>query len=162
MSGLSDLYLSINYTGYVASLSSGGQTDRRTITNGKPWTISLKRFLAAQGTSTFELSILPLRKDSPIYLETATAPEFATEAGRPSVLKGLRWCPNISWKSTRRRAEGRIRSANCSFQRTSLTLPPKSPDPTFVRFALFPQGLIILVCVYPESVAPRAANRVQL
>jgi hypothetical protein len=78
MSGLSDLYLSIKYTGDVARLSSGGRLLDDNFYNGKPWTISLRRFLALQGASTFELSILPLRKDAPVYLETATPPEFAT------------------------------------------------------------------------------------
>jgi hypothetical protein len=76
MNGLSDLYLRINYTGDVARLYSGDHLLDDDFYNGKPWTIGLKRFLAAQGASNFELNILPLRKDAPVYFETATPPEF--------------------------------------------------------------------------------------
>ncbi|MGP8253074.1 MAG: beta-galactosidase [Terracidiphilus sp.] len=88
MNGLSDLYLKINYTGDIARLSSGGRLLDDNFYNGQPWTIGLKRFLAPQGPSSFELSILPLRKDAPIYLETATPPAFAPN-GQAVSLEGV-------------------------------------------------------------------------
>ena len=76
MKGLNDLYLRISYTGDVARLYSGGHLLDDDFYNGRPWSIGLKRFLAAQGASNFELSILPLRKDAPVYFETATPANF--------------------------------------------------------------------------------------
>jgi hypothetical protein len=76
MNGLNDLYLRINYTGDVARLYLGDHLLDDDFYNGRPWTIGLKRFLAAQGPTNFELNILPLRKDAPVYFETATPPEF--------------------------------------------------------------------------------------
>jgi hypothetical protein len=92
MNGLSDLYLKINYTGDVARLYSGGRLLDDNFYNGKPWTIGLKRFLASQGPSTFELSILPLRKDAPVYLETTTPPAYA-QNGQAISLEGVTLVP---------------------------------------------------------------------
>jgi beta-galactosidase len=92
MNGLSDLYLKISYTGDVARLYSGGRLIDDNFYNGKPWTIGLKRFLATRGPSTFELSVLPLRKDAPVYLETATPPEFAPN-GQAIGLEGVTLVP---------------------------------------------------------------------
>jgi beta-galactosidase len=94
VNGLSDLYLNINYTGDVARLSSGGRLLDDNFYNGKTWTVGLKRFLAPQGPSTFDLSILPLRKDAPVYLETATPPEFATN-GQDISLEGVTLVPEF-------------------------------------------------------------------
>jgi beta-galactosidase len=92
MSGLSDLYLRIKYTGDVARLYSGSRLLDDNFYDGKPWAIGLKRFLSPQGPSTFELSILPLRKDAPVYLETATPPEFAPN-GQAISLEGVTLVP---------------------------------------------------------------------
>jgi len=92
MSGLSDLYLSIKYTGDVARFYSGGRLLDDNFYNGNPWTIGLKRFLAPQGPSTFDLSILPLRKDAPVYLESATSPVFAPN-GQAISLEGVTLVP---------------------------------------------------------------------
>jgi beta-galactosidase len=92
MGGLSNLYLKINYTGDVARLSAGGRLLDDNFYNGKAWTVGLKRFLAPQGPSTFELSILPLRKDAPIYLETATPPAYAPN-GQAISLEGVTLVP---------------------------------------------------------------------
>ena len=74
--GLSELYLEVNYQGDVARLSD----ERRLLTdnfyNGQPWTIGLKRFLNTQESGNFEVSILPLRKDAPVYLETRNPTQF--------------------------------------------------------------------------------------
>jgi len=90
--GVSDLYLRINYDGDVARLSSGSRLLDDNFYNGEPWTIGLKRYLAPEGPTTFELSILPLRKDAPIYLETATPPAYAPN-GQAIKLKGITLVP---------------------------------------------------------------------
>lgn len=92
MNGLSDLYLKINYTGDVARLSSGGRLLDDNFYNGKAWTVGLKRFLVPQRPTTFDLSILPLRKDAPIYLETATPPAYAPN-GQAINLDGVTLVP---------------------------------------------------------------------
>jgi hypothetical protein len=89
---VSDLYLRINYDGDVARLSSGSRLLDDNFYNGEPWTIGLKRYLAPEGPTTFELSILPLRKDAPIYLETATPPAYAPN-GQAIKLKGITLVP---------------------------------------------------------------------
>ncbi len=92
MNGLNDLYLNINYTGDVARLYSGGRLLDDNFYNGEPWLIGLKRFLAPQGPSNFELSILPLRKDAPIYLETVSPRKFAPN-GQAVSLDGVTLVP---------------------------------------------------------------------
>ncbi len=92
MNGLSNLYLKINYTGDVARLSAGGRLLDDNFYNGKAWIVGLKRFLAPQGPSIFELSILPLRKDAPIYLETSPSPEYAPN-GQAIGLEGVTLVP---------------------------------------------------------------------
>jgi beta-galactosidase len=94
MNGLSDLYLKINYTGDVARLSAGGRLLDDNFYNGEPWIIGLRRFIASQGPSTFELSILPLRKDAPVYLETATPPAYAPN-GQAISLDGVTLVPEF-------------------------------------------------------------------
>ena len=79
LAGLDELYLRIKYTGDVARLSSGGRLLDDNFYNGEPWTIGLKRFVAAQGATKFDLSILPLRKDAPVYLEAPAPPSFAPD-----------------------------------------------------------------------------------
>jgi beta-galactosidase len=91
MSELSDVYLRINYTGDVARLYSNGALLEDDFYNGKPWMIGLKRFLAPQGASSFDLSILPLRKDAPVYRE-GSSPEFGAN-GQAISLDGVTLVP---------------------------------------------------------------------
>ncbi len=76
MNGLSEIFLRVAYEGDVARLSANHRLLDDDFYNGKPWMIGLERFLAAQGPSSFELSILPLRKDAPVYLELRDPPQF--------------------------------------------------------------------------------------
>jgi len=75
--GLSELYLNINYQGDVARIAENGNLLTDNFFNGQPWTIGLKRFLKSEGPTTFEMSILPLRKDSPVYFELAHPVQFS-------------------------------------------------------------------------------------
>ena len=89
---LSELFLSVNYEGDVARLSAGGHLLDDNFFNGEPWRIGLKRFLAPRQLGAFELSILPLRSDSPVYLELADPPANAPH-GQIEKLNEIRLIP---------------------------------------------------------------------
>jgi hypothetical protein len=74
--GLSELFLEVKYQGDVARLSAGGKLLDDDFYNGRPWLVGLSRFLAPHAASTFELSVLPLRKDAPVYFELASPMSF--------------------------------------------------------------------------------------
>jgi hypothetical protein len=79
MTGLSELFLQIKYEGDVARLSSAHKLLVDDFYNGLDWQIGLQHFLDPQRASAFELSILPLRKDAPVYFETPDDPEFSSQ-----------------------------------------------------------------------------------
>ena len=89
---LAELFLEVNYEGDLARLSQNGKLLDDDFWNGKPWMVGLSRFLAPQGPSDFELSILPLRKDAPVYLELPSVPQFAPN-GQIDKLETLRLVP---------------------------------------------------------------------
>jgi hypothetical protein len=70
MKGLSDIYLRIRYAGDVARFSQDGRLLDDDFYNGRPWEIGLKRFLPESFGKTFEVSVLPLPRKAPIYLDT--------------------------------------------------------------------------------------------
>jgi len=76
MDGLAGLYLEVQYQGDVARLSRAGRLLDDDFYNGTPWTIGLKRFLTPGKLNSFELSILPLRKDAPFYLQLGSPTQF--------------------------------------------------------------------------------------
>lgn len=92
LNGLSELFLRVDYQGDVARLSTGDRLLDDNFYNGKPWMIGLKRFLAPDRPSTFELSILPLRKDAPVYFELARPPQF-NSGGQVVKLDDIRLVP---------------------------------------------------------------------
>jgi hypothetical protein len=61
--------------------------------------VGLSRFLARDGSGNFELSILPLRKDAPIYFEFAAPLEFAPNA-QIDKLDSLRLVPEYQLEIT--------------------------------------------------------------
>jgi hypothetical protein len=69
LDGLADLFLEVDYQGDVARFSAGGKLLDDDFFNGEIWSIGLKRFLNSGKESAFDLSILPLRKDAPFFLE---------------------------------------------------------------------------------------------
>jgi len=71
---LSNLYLDIAYQGDVARLYDGPKLLTDNFFNGETWTIGLRRFLDSQQPPAFNLEILPLRADAPIYLEADKKP----------------------------------------------------------------------------------------
>jgi hypothetical protein len=46
--------------------------------SGRPWSIGLRRFLDPQGAASLDLSVLPLRRDAPVYFETVQPVDFAS------------------------------------------------------------------------------------
>ncbi len=92
LNGLSELFLEVNYQGDVARLSANQRLLDDNFYNGMPWMIGLKRFLAADQPSTFELSVLPLRKDAPVYFELAHPPHFGPD-GQIGKLDNIRLVP---------------------------------------------------------------------
>jgi hypothetical protein len=92
MSHLSELFLEVKYEGDVARLYE----DHRLLTddfyNGQPWSIGLRRFLDPKGAGKFELHILPLRKDAPVYLELSNPAQFSAN-GQAAKLDSIRLVP---------------------------------------------------------------------
>ena len=83
----------------MARLSANHRLLSDNFSNGKPWAIGLERFLTPRGPSTFELSILPLRKDAPVYFELADPPQFAPN-GQIGKLDGIRLIPEYQVEIT--------------------------------------------------------------
>jgi hypothetical protein len=92
MDDLSELFLNVDYRGDVAHLSAGQKLLTDDFYNGHPWRAGLGRFLHQQAASTFELSILPLRKDAPIYFEIPKPISFPPN-GQVDRLDGLNLVP---------------------------------------------------------------------
>jgi hypothetical protein len=93
LDGLNELFLEVNYKGDVARLSTNHKLLDDDFYNGKPWMVGLSRFLAPDGSGNFELSILPLRKDAPVYFEFSNPLQFATN-GQIDKLDSLRLVPD--------------------------------------------------------------------
>jgi hypothetical protein len=92
LNGLSEIFLEVNYQGDLARLSANWRLLDDNFYNGEPWIIGLKRFLAPDRPSTFELSILPLRNDAPVYFELPHPPQFAPD-GQSGKLNDVRLVP---------------------------------------------------------------------
>lgn len=92
--GLSNLYLQIHYAGDVARLYSGDKLLADNFFNGRPWTVGLRRFLASDNGAgaKLTLSILPLRKDAPVYFELPDPIHFPS-AGQVGRLGEVRLIP---------------------------------------------------------------------
>jgi len=73
---LHELYLSADFEGDVARLYDGPQLLDDLFFNGQPWQVGLKRYEKGSAMPAFELQILPLRKDAPIYLESTKPVDF--------------------------------------------------------------------------------------
>ena len=73
---LANLFIEIRYQGDVARLYNGTRLLDDNFYDGQPWRIGLKRFLNDSESRSFELKILPLRKDAPIFLPKTAWPSF--------------------------------------------------------------------------------------
>ncbi len=92
MNGLSELFLEVDYRGDVARLYGASHLLNDNFFNGQPWSIGLGRFLNQGKPRTFELSILPLRGDAPVYLELGQQLKFSAN-GQVATLEGVRLVP---------------------------------------------------------------------
>ncbi len=80
MRGLSNLFLKIDYIGDVGRLYWGGTLLDDNFYFGGSWEIGMKRFLSSGRVQAFDLKIMPLRKDAPIFLAAGAWPEFGARA----------------------------------------------------------------------------------
>ncbi len=92
LDGLSELFLEVKYEGDVARLSANHHLLDDDFYNGKPWMVGLERFLAPNGSGNFNLSILPLRKDAPVYFELPEPQQFG-QNGQIDKLDSIRLVP---------------------------------------------------------------------
>jgi hypothetical protein len=74
MDGLSELFLQVQYQGDVARLYSGKRLLTDDFFSGQTWTVGMQRYLNAG--NGFQLSVLPLRQDAPVYFEIQHTLEF--------------------------------------------------------------------------------------
>jgi hypothetical protein len=92
MTGMSDVYLRIRYAGDVARLSLDGHLLDDDFYNGRTWEIGLKRFLPDAFGKKLEVSVLPLPRKAPIYLDArAWAPMNAD--GQTGKILGVELLP---------------------------------------------------------------------
>ncbi len=92
MAGLSELFLEVDYRGDVARLYGASRLLNDNFFNGQPWSIGLGRFLNQKNPRTFELSILPLRSDAPVYLELDQHLKYSAN-GQVATVEGVRLVP---------------------------------------------------------------------
>ncbi len=92
MPHLSELFLEVKYQGDVARLYSNHRLLVDDFYNGQTWTIGLRRFLDVQSAGKFELDILPLRKDAPVYMELSNPAGFSAK-GQVDKLDSIRLVP---------------------------------------------------------------------
>lgn len=88
---LSELYLRATYKGDVARLTVADRLLTDNFYNGQSWSIGLRRFLDPK-INSFDLTILPLRRDAPVYIEWKQRPEFNAK-GQVDALESLRLVP---------------------------------------------------------------------
>jgi hypothetical protein len=89
--------LEITYTGNIARLSANGHLLDDDFYNGLPWTIGVERFLPNLDNGSLELSILPLRKDAPIFIEKEFQPDFG-DRNQIVDLKSARLIPQYEFR----------------------------------------------------------------
>ena len=85
LTGVKNAWLTLDYRGDIARVFAGTTMLDDMFWDGRKWHIGLKRF-AGQLGSPWQLNILPLRADAPIYLEDGVRPQF----GKASQLAELR------------------------------------------------------------------------
>jgi hypothetical protein len=87
LAGLSDVFLRIQYAGDVARIYAGSRLLDDNFFNGTDWEIGLKRFGGELLSQGLQLKVLPLRKDTPIYIPQGFWP------GESAVLKKIAAIP---------------------------------------------------------------------
>jgi hypothetical protein len=92
MNGVDEMFLEVRYQGDMARLYAEHRLLDDDFYNGIPWRIGLRRFLDGNGAGNFELSVLPLRKDAPVYFENPVPPVYG-ENGQIGKIDSLRLIP---------------------------------------------------------------------
>jgi beta-galactosidase len=82
-----DLILRIRYRGDLARIYDHGKLMDDDFFHGAPWEIGLDPVQKGAADPQFELSILPLRADAPIYLPTGKPPAFPANGQVAKVLR---------------------------------------------------------------------------
>jgi beta-galactosidase len=77
LSGLSDVFLRIDYVGDIGRLYAGQRLLDDDYYHGATWEVGLKRFAPLAGRN-LTLDVLPLRKDAPIYFSPKARPDFGS------------------------------------------------------------------------------------
>jgi hypothetical protein len=85
LDGVGDVFLDIDYQGDVARLFSGTRMIDDDFWYGGVWRIGLKRF-KAEIEQPLTLTVMPLRKDAPIYLDDAVKAKLPATAQVADVL----------------------------------------------------------------------------
>jgi hypothetical protein len=81
-------FLRIEYEGDVARIYAGRRFDNDNFYKGTPWELALWRYSPEELRQGLDLKILPLRKDTPVFLERNARPEFSA-AGEALRLKSV-------------------------------------------------------------------------
>jgi beta-galactosidase len=87
LQGVEDARLSIDWAGDMGRLFIGTDLIDDRYFDGRRWQVNLRRF-AGRLAQPLTLSVMPLREDSPIYLDAALRPELARDA-QIAVLKKI-------------------------------------------------------------------------
>lgn len=92
LTGLSNAFLSIRYQGDMARLARDGHLLDDDFFNGLDWQVGLKRYAATGSLDSLRLSILPLRRDAPVYFETPRPIHYGRN-GQAIALEDVRLIP---------------------------------------------------------------------
>jgi len=92
MAGLSDIFARIHYAGDVARLYNGGHLLDDDFYNGRVWEIGMKRFFPDVFGHHLEIQILPMPRNSLIYLDPSVWAQMQP-AGQTSTVQGVELLP---------------------------------------------------------------------
>ena len=74
------LTLRIDYEGDVARIYAGDRFDNDNFYKGTTWELALRRYSPDELRRGLDLKILPLRADTPLFLERSARPKFSAGA----------------------------------------------------------------------------------
>jgi hypothetical protein len=88
LEGVHNVLVKVDYAGDVARAYVGDTFVEDDFYSGLPWEMGMKRFMPAVGEKGLTVKILPLRKDSPVWLEKDSVPAFDAK-GEALAVKGI-------------------------------------------------------------------------
>jgi hypothetical protein len=92
LDGVKEVIFAIDYEGDVARAYLGDRLVADDFYDGRPWEIGIRRFAPSILGQDLTLKILPLRKDTPIYIAPEKQPHFA-ENGEAIQVRGVKAIP---------------------------------------------------------------------